>query len=426
MRLLRFFVPLCWLLGPAVAFAQAIAIDKVLVVVNEEPITLSEYQARHQREVLQKPAEIEPFDGRIVPRIFDLMVNERIQAQTAIRRGIKVSPEEVDATIALVARRNDTSPQQLLEQLDQDGITPGQFRASLREQELIRRLADRLVRSRVAVSEREVETYLASHRELNTSDESYEVSQLFVSLQGKSESEVQSEYENLEHIRRSLLEGRSFEKSAREFSDGSHKDEGGYLGWRKVGQLPQFFVRALRQIGVGNISEILKSDNGLHILKVHDQQGGKIVEQQLIRHILLRPNTELTEHQARQLAVELRARIIAGEDFEKIARAHSADQATGIYGGLLGWANPGEFPPEFEQGLFDLPLNEVSKPLRTRNGYHLVQVLERRQMDIDVDRALKRARQIIYQRKATEFYENWFGVIRDSSHIEYISVNPGS
>ena len=427
MRLLRFFVPLGWLfsllLSPA-AFAQAIAIDKVLVVVNEEPITLSEYQTRHQREVLQKSEDIEPFDGRIDPRILGYLIDERIQVQIAIRRRIRISPGELDTTIALVARRNNISPQQLFEELGRDGITPAQFIASIREQQLIRRLADLVVGARVEVSEREVENYLASHQELNTSEDAYEVSHLFVSLRGKSESEAKSEYENLEHIRQSLADGRSFAQSAREFSDGQNKEEGGYLGWRKVGQLPQLFVHALRQTGVGNVSEILTSDNGLHLLKVHDHRGGEIVEQQLLRHILLRPGAELSEDQARQLAAELRARIIAGEDFEKIARAHSADQATGVYGGVLGWVNPGDFSPEFEQAIDDLPLNQVSAPLRTRNGYHLVEVLERRSADLGVALAVKRARQIVFQRKAAEFYDNWFGAIRDSAHIEYVSVNP--
>ena len=409
--------------------AQAIAIDKVLVVVNEEAITMSEYQARHRREMLQQTTDLTPFNGNIEPRILERMIDDRIQAQMALRRGIRVPPEEVNRALAFIARKNDTPAPQLLAQLAEDGITPAQFRASVREQQLIRRLVDRVVSARVKVSDQEVENYLVSHQELAASNEAWEVSHLFIAMDEKTASDdaAQAELENLAHIRAALLEGRSFEKSAEEFSDGPKRDAGGYLGWRNIGQLPKLFVDALRETEVGGVSEIIRSGNGLHLLKVHDRrEGGQVVDQQLLRHILIRPGAELSEAQAKELAGELYARIINGEDFETIARAHSADQVSGIEGGLLGWTNPGDFPPKLEQVLARLELNELSKPLRAPAGYHLVEVLDRRRADISVVMAAKRARQVIFQRKAASFYDNWYGAIRDSAHIEYIAVDPGS
>lgn len=435
MRLLRFLIllwPLC--LGglgvaPGPAFAQAIAIDKVLVVVNEAAITLSEYHARHRWEALQKSTDIAPFDGRVDRRILEFMIDDRLQAQIAARRGIRVTPEEVENAIAFIARQNDTSPPQLLKQLAEDGITAKQFRANLKEQQLIRRLVDTVVNARVTVSAQEIKNYLASHRELAASDQAYEVSHLSIALEGKSDSEAQSEQENLEHIRTAMLEGRSFAQSAREFSDSPNREEGGYLGWRKIGQLPKLFVQALRDTEIGEVSEIIRSTNGLHLLKVHDhREGSKVVEQQLLRHILIRPGPELSEAQAKERANELHSRLIAGEDFEGIARAHSADQVSGIDGGLLGWINPGDFPPKFERALSHLALNELSQPLRSRGGYHLVEVLDRRRTDISMEIAGKRARQVIFQRKAAAFYDNWYGATRDAAHIEYarpIPVRPG-
>ena len=422
---------LLWLLGfglaPGPAFAQAIAIDKVLVVVNEEAITLSEYQTRHRREVLQQSMDVEPFDGRIDPRILNFMIDDRIQAQMAARRGIAVPPAAVDNTIVFIARRNGVTPAQLLEQLAVDGISPNQFRASLKEQELIRRLVDGVVNARVKVSEQEVRNYLASHRELIASDEAYEVSHLFVSLQGKPESEIASERENLAHIRTALAEGRPFAQSAREFSDSPSRDEGGYLGWRKIDQLPEPFVDALRDTAVGEISEIFLTETGLHLLKVHDyRESERTVEQQLIRHILIRPGPELSRDEAEERADELRARIIAGEDFEALARAHSADRASGIDGGRLGWVSPGDFPPQFERALSDLRLNEVSRPLLARSGYHLVEILDRRRVDIRMEMAARRAREVIFKRKAAAFYDDWYGAIRDAAHIEYVAIDPDS
>ncbi len=425
--LLALMLMLTMTLTPAPARAQPIAIDKVLVVVNEEAITLSEYQARHRREVLQKSGEIAPFEGVIDRRILNRMIDDRIQAQIALRRGINLPPQAVERAITAMARQNGLSVQQLLARLQRDGIAPDQFRASIREQRLIRRLVDLLVNARVSVSEQEVENFLASHQELQASDEAYEISHLVISLAGKSEAEAQSELENLAHIRQGLREGRSFADSVRAFSDSPERQDGGYLGWRKIHQLPQLFVSALRQTEAGGVSEIIRSSNGLHLLKLHDhRRGGELVEQQRIRHILIRPGAELNEADAQELATQLQTRIAAGEDFSKLARAHSADQATGIAGGHLGWINPGDFPPPFERAVGALEVNEVSAPLRTQSGYHLVEVLERRRADISRELAAQRARQVIFRRKAAEFYDNWYGTIRDTAFIEYIAVDPDS
>ena len=405
------------------AHAQAIAIDKALVVVNEQAITLSEYRARYRQEVLQNTSKLAPFDGSINPRILNRMIDDRIQAQIAARRGIRVLSQEVDRAVAFIANQNDFTAEELYAQLAADGVTPAQFRARVKEQQLIRRLVDGMVGSRVKVSEQEVTNYLASHRDLIKSNEEYEISHLFVSLSGKSDDEAQAELENLTHIRKAVVEGRSFAKSAEEFSDGPGRDQGGYLGWRKIGKLQPLFVDALRQTEVGGVSKIIRSDNGLHLLKMHDRKGeGQMVEQQLLRHILIRPNAELNDQGAAELANALYARIIAGENFGEIAKVYSADQSTGINGGYLGWVSPGDFPPQLESAVVRLAANELSKPLRGQAGYHLVEMLDRRRVDISMQVASKRARQIIFQRKAASFYDNWYGAIRDSAHIEYISA----
>ena len=415
-----------YLLGSGMTTAFAAAIDKTLVVVNEEAITLSEYKARYRQEALQNPEKLAPFDDRIDPSILDRLIDDRIQAQTAVRRGIRVSRSDVERAVSFIAGQNDITTPQLLNQLSADGITPAQFLAGVEEQQLIRRLMEQVVGRRVTVSDQEVTNYLASHRDLIASDEAYEISHLFIALAGKSEAETQSELENLAHIRATIEEGRSFAASVSEFSDGPKRDEKGYLGWRKINQLPELFVDALRETEVDGVTQILRSGNGLHLLKVRDRRAsGQMVEQQLVRHILIRPNAGLDSDAARKLVDELRARIIAGEDFATIARAHSADQASGLNGGLLGWVNPGDFPAEFELAMSRLELNELSPPLRAGPGYHLVEVRDRRRADLSLETAAKRARQVLFQRKAEAFYDNWYGTIRAAAHIEYIWENPG-
>jgi len=407
--------------------APAAAIDKILVVVNEEVITLSEYQARHQREALEQSERIAPFDGRIDSRVLNRMIDDRIQAQIAARRGLAVAAAEVERAVDAIAARNQLTTPQLVERLAEVGITARQFRANIGEQQLIRKLVDRVVNSRVQVSEREVENFLASHAEMTASDDSFEVSHFLINTGGKTAEQRQADFENLEHIRQGLLAGRgTFAQFVADYADNPERANGGYLGWRRVDQFPDSFVDALRRTEVGGISDIIRTEGGLHLLKLHDRrQAGTIVSQQRVRHILIRPQPGESMAEAGERAAQLRAQIIAGEDFEKIARVHSADQVSGAEGGQLGWLTPGDFPPAFERAAGELALNEVSAPVRSPAGYHLIEVLERRDGDISLELAARRARQMIFQRKAAEFYDNWYGALRDSAYIEYIAVNPG-
>lgn len=417
-------VALAWLnAGPA----PAAAIDKVLVVVNEEAITLSEYQARHQREALEQSADIAPFDGRVDGGVLNRMIDDRIQAQIAAGRGLSVAPAEVERAVAAIAERNQLTPARLLAQLEEVGISARQFRANIREQQLIRRLVDRVVNSRVRVSEREVENFLARHAEMTASDDAFEVSHFLINTDGKTAAQTQSDVENLEHIRRGLIAGRgTFAEFVADYADNPDKSQGGYLGWRRVDQFPDSFVDALRRAEVGDITPIIRTKGGLHLLKLHDRRrAGTMVQQMRLRHILIRPEAGERMADAAERAADLRAQIEGGEAFEKIARVHSADQISGADGGELGWVTPGDYPPAFERAAGALALGEVSEPVRTSAGYHLIEVLERRDNDISLELAARRARQMIFQRKAAAFYDNWYGTLRDSAYIEYIDGNPG-
>ncbi len=431
MRLMRPCAPLAlclvWLAACSAppASAQAIGIDKVLMVVNEEPLMLSEYRARHQREALQEDLEIKEFDGRIDRRILERMIDERIQVQRARRRGMRISTAEVEQAVALIAEQNKVTVAQLLARLAASGIAAHQFKASIYEQRLIQRLLDIAVNARVAVSDAEIANHLATHQELTAVDKSYEVSHIFIAVPENSAATAQIEYEKLRRIRQNVLDGESFAQFAIEFSDSAQQAEGGYLGWRRHDQLPTLFLRALHETPLGGVSEIIQSENGMHLLQVHDAaRSENIVDQQLVRHILIRRGAALSDADAEQLADDLYARIHAGEAFDKIARLRSDDHGTAADGGLLGWSSPGEFPPEFEQAARALKIGEVSEPVRTRNGFHLLQVVERRRGDMNAAIAANRARQVIFQRKAAEIYENWRLALRAAAFIEYVSVSP--
>ena len=420
-RFLILGILLVWL---QTAAASTIAIDQVLVIVNEDAITLSEYVARHKREALQGTQGFRDFDGEVSGVLLDQMITERLQLQRATLRGLTVSDQDIDRAMDFVARQNQISSDELLRQLDRDGITPTEFRNTLRDQRLIQRLVDVAVNSRVIVSESEVENYLQNHKELLATDESFEISHLFVQNSGKSDEEINSGRQRLAALRDTIISGVStFEQAVEELSDAS-KDQGGYVGWRKINQLPEVFIDALRRTTVGGVSEMIISDNGFHLLKLHQKDGGgEVVLQNQVRHILIQPNKDRTPEEAREQAAEIRSMIVAGEDFEKLARLNSDDNQTRTEGGLLGWVSPGETAPAFENVINTLPIGELSEPVATRFGFHVIEVLGRRNADLVEAQANNDARRTIFNRKAAELYDEWNQSLRSEAYIEYVAVS---
>ena len=399
-------------------------IDRVLVVVDNVPLTLSEYRARHRQEAI-KGGPLAPFSGEVDPELLTLMIDERLQVLQAEYRGIDVTEQEVDASVEFIARQNNVSSTSLVSQLERDGITLQEFRAGIREQQMIRKLMDAVANSRVIVSDQEIENYLKAHDELRAGDESYEVSHLLVQTSGKSDTRIASERENMHLLRQRIEEGLPFGQAVHEYSDSSSKEDGGYLGWRRSDQLPELFLEALRDMDpeTDSLSPVLESESGLHLLKLHGRGGGgALVDQQLIQHILIAPDQQNTLDEAENLANRVYDQFLAGEPFEKLVRLYSMDAQSRDSGGSLGWVNPGSLVPEFENAAISLPVGQVSEPVKTRYGYHLIRVLDRRSTDKANEIAVNKARQTIFRRKATELYLNWFQSIRQRAFIEYVGI----
>ena len=407
------------------ADADTVALDEVIAIVNDEAITRSEYQTRYKRQQLETNRGIEQIPEQINGEILELLIDERIQTQAAQASGISISRAEMESAMANIAAQNNFSHEQLISELENQGISEIQFLRSITEQRLIQRLVDISVNSGVTVSEQEIDYYLQAHKERYTPDQTYEISHLYVSTSGKSEAEIESESKNVNHVYQGLLQGQSFSKAVKDFSDGENKEDGGYMGWRKERQLPELFLTVLRQTPVGGVTEIMKSANGFHIIKLHAKEGDlKIVTQQLVRHILVQPQrSNLTDQEAIDMLNDVSNKIRKGGDFEKFARLISDDTATGPQGGSLGWISPGDMPPMFEQATLNLPLNQLSDPVQSRFGYHLIEVLDRREKDISRDIARNSAQRELFKRKAEERYQNWFGRLREGAYIEYVSSN---
>ena len=407
-----------------ITIAQTNTIDQVLAIVDNEAITLSEYISRHSQESIGNK-NIGKYSGEIDPRILEKLIDERIQIRQAKLRGITVSNQEIDRTIEFIAQQNNLSVEGLLNQLERDGFTLSEFRESLRVQQQIRKLIDAVANSRVVVSDQEIENYLNAHSELRNTDESYEISHLIVLTQGKSESEIKSEEENMRFIREAIVSGQPFEDAVKNYSDAADKENDGYLGWRSFDQLPEIFIEALRDLDASEnpVSEVLRSDNGFHILKLHNRRGsGQLIEQQLVQHILIQPDENTTIEEAETQAREIYQQLQDGESFDKLARLYSRDAQSRSNGGSLGWVNANELDPDFQRVAQSLPFGVISEPVATRFGFHIIQVLDRRETDISNVRATGQARQAIFRRKAEELFTNWYRSIRERSFVEYVGV----
>lgn len=401
-------------------------IDRIVVIVNDDVITDSELNQR-LRET-KKQLELEkisaPPDAVLKKQLLERMVLERLQIQLAAQTGIRISESDVDRAFEAVARRNNLGTEEFRKALTQKGMDVGAYRHQLSEQLTIQQLLEREINNRVTVTDNEVDNFLENPQSRADMDMSYQLSHILIGIpESASPEAIQAARKRAEDVRRLLAEGANFEQTAVSHSQGVDALKGGNLGWKKAGELPELFLSALKNLNVGGISDILRSPNGFHLLKLNNRRGdtqAEAVTQTHVRHILLKPSEILAPEDARHKLLGLRERIENGEDFAALARAHSDDTGSAAGGGDLGWTNPGQMVPEFEKAMNALKPDQLSQPVRSPFGQHLIQVLGRRSHDVTQERVLAAARQQIHARKADERYEQWARQLRNEAFVEYL------
>ncbi len=411
----------------ATAAPQRISdIDRIVVVVNDDVITESELsqRLRETRKQLELEKISAPPDAALRKQLLERMVLERLQLQLAAQSGIRISESDVDRAFETVAQRNKLGAEEFRKALVQRGLDVAAYRNQLRDQLTIQQLLEREINNRVTVTDNEVENFLENPQSRADMDVSYQLSHILIGIpEAASPEAIQAARKRAEDVHRQLAGGANFEQTAVSQSQGADALKGGNLGWKKAGELPELFLTALKNMSVGGVSEILRSPNGFHILKLNNKRGGgqaQAVTQTHVRHILLRPSEILSLEEARHKLLGLRERIEGGDDFAALARAHSDDTGSAANGGDLGWANPGQMVPEFEKAMNALKPNQLSQPVRTSFGLHLIQVLDRRSHDLTQEREFAAARQQIHARKADERYEQWARQLRNEAFVEYL------
>jgi len=401
-------------------------IDRILVIVNDDVITETELANRLAETKKQLALEKikTPPDDILRKQLLDRMVLERLQLQLAVQTGIRVGESEVDQAIETIARRNNLSVENFRKAMAKSGMDVAAYRAQTRDQLTIQQLLEREINNRVNVTDSEVSHFLENPQSRADMDVTYNLSHILIGIpESASPEAIQAAKKRAEDILRQLKAGADFEQIAVSYSQGADALKGGGLGWKKPGELPELFLGALKSLSPGDISETLRSPNGFHILKLNDKRGAaqaEAVTQTHVRHILLRTSEIQSLEDARQKLLHLRERVENGDDFAALARAHSEDTGSAASGGDLGWVNPGMMVPEFEKAMNALKPNQLSQPVRSSFGLHLIQVLGRRSHDITQERLEAAARQQIHARKADERYEQWARQLRDEAFVEYL------
>ncbi len=401
-------------------------LDRIVVIVNDDVITDTELTSRlaeTKKQLALEKIKMPP-DNILRKQLLERMVLERLQLQLAAQTGIRVSDADVDQAIETIARRNKLSVTDFRKTMVRSGIDVAAHRAQIRDQLTIQQLLEREINNRVTVTDSEVSNFLDNSQNRSDMGIAYQLSHVLIGIpESASPEAIQAAKKRAEDIHRQLKQGADFEQLAVSYSQGADALKGGNLGWKQAGELPELFLGALKTMSPGDVSVILRSPNGFHILKLNNKRGdtqAEAVTQTHARHILLRPSEIQSLEDARNKLLALRERIENGEDFTPLARANSDDTASAASGGDLGWVNPGQMVPEFEKAMNALKPNQLSQPVRSSFGLHLIQVLERRTHDISQERQLAAARQQIHARKADERYEQWVRQLRDEAFVEYL------
>lgn len=403
----------------------AIELDGIAVAVNDEVITLRELDNRVNDYAIQ--LRINPTNAQdmaaLKRQVLERMIQNLIQLQQAARLGITVDDVSLNRMLVALAESNKLTLDQLRGRITSEGMDYARFREQTREDLIIKQLQQRLVADKVSVSDQEIKQFLANNNE-STKNQRYHINHILVATpQTAKPDDISQAQKKADRIYQALQNGQDFADAAVKGSDGRNALQGGDLGWRTASELPEVFVETLRNMKVGETSKPIRSASGFHIIKlVEGSNSTQMVEQNHSRHILLRTSDELDDEAARALLIKLKAQIRSGSDFAKLAKEYSQDPGSKDKGGDLGWADPGMFVDAFEDAIGALKPGEISEPFQSQFGWHIVQLLERRQQEQSTASFEAQARNQIRKRKIDEELRLWLRRIRDEAFVELVDT----
>lgn len=423
---LRFLAALTLCLAPLAAnAAEPVPLDRIVAVVNNAVITQSQLDKQVDQTLRQLAARNTQAPPRdlLEKRLLERMITQKVLLQAADASNIRIDGDTLDRTMARIAAQNKMDLPAFRDALAKEGVNFDDFRQQVRDEMTISRLREREVDDRIVVTDAEIDNFLANEKQDPAQQAEYHLAHIMLlAPESASPEALQKLKEKAEKALAELKGGADFAEVSAAYSDAQNALQGGDMGWRSAAKLPDLFVDAVKDLKIGDITPILHSPNGYHILKLVDKRGldtKMIVSQTHARHILIRTNEVVTDQDARNRLMELRDRLVnGGADFAKLAKQYSNDLSASK-GGDLGWLNPGDTVPEFERAMDALPVGGISQPIKSQFGWHLIQVLERRDQDVSQERQRLLARQAIRERKSEEAFDDWVRQARDRAYVEY-------
>ncbi len=429
--------------------AAGSALDAIVAVVDDDVITRRELDAataRIEAQLRQRKAPIPPRPV-LEKQVLDQLILSQLQFRAAERNGITVDDATLNAAIETLAQRNNMNLTQLRQTVEKEGVSFAQFRDDVRREIMGARLRQKLVDSQIQVSEQDVDSLQAQLAGSMAGDEAnqgsdkgggareYRIAQILIALpEEASPRQVEEAKRKAEEVLAQLRQGADFGQIAIRVSASQQALQGGEIGWRSTEQLPTVFSNVVPRLKPGQVSDPIRSPSGFHIVKLLEVRGGDsptrptattpisskqaLVNQTHARHILLKTSPQRSDDEARQQLEQLRQRIRGGEDFAELARTYSDDKGSGERGGDLGWVSPGMLVPPFEQAMNALKPNEISAPIKTQFGWHLIQVLERRQAQATPETTRARTREALLRRRSDEEWELVLRRLRDEAYVE--------
>jgi peptidyl-prolyl cis-trans isomerase SurA len=396
-------------------------VERIVAVVNKEVITASELAERvafAERQLRRQDIAL-PERALLERQMLERLILDKAQLQLAADTGLRVDELQLDRAVQRIAESNQATLAEFRRRLEGDGVAFDKFRAEVRQQILLTRLREREVDDRVQVSDSEIDIYLEDNRSAGAVE--YNAAHVLVRVPEQATPErIEQARARAEKARADALAGGDFARLAASTSDAADALQGGSLGWRSPSRLPELFADALKTMQPGDVSGVLRSPAGFHLLKLLERRGAGLaapVTQTRARHILVKTSELVSEADALRRLAGLRERIAGGADFAQLARLNSED-GTAARGGELGWVHPGDTVPEFERAMNALKPGELSEPVRTPFGFHLIEVLERRTADVSTERQRLQARLALRERKAEEAYQEWLRQLRDRTYVE--------
>ncbi|MFW2440388.1 MAG: peptidylprolyl isomerase [Arenicellales bacterium] len=410
---------------PVSALAEPVTmLDRVLVVVNDDIITLGEFESalNTMQQTLSASGKEIPSEKIVKEKVLEQLVFEKLLLLHAKETGINVTDAMVNQAMERIAQQNNLTVPQILQKLNEDGVSQETFKEEMKSQLIVQQVIERDVKRQVSVLDSEVDGVLKNVAAAQPG-RVYNLSHILLAVNDDATpEELEKAQERGATLRSRILDGSiSFAVAARTYSGAANNEEGGNLGWKTRDQLPALFADALADMQEGDISEPLVSPGGIHLLKLNQLKGSEqqLVKQTRARHILFKAENKIDIEHARSEMQKVRERILAGEDFGELATEISQDSGSAIKGGELGWLKKGDTVPGFEKAMDALQVDEISQPVVSQFGVHLIQVEERKMQDVSEEKRRNAIRQQIGKRKVSEKYDQFLKQLKSAAFIEY-------